>query len=55
MDFNWTLAGVAIAIFFTGYYIGWFARGKWEEKKHLVAAFGKDLKKKVEEKKKKKK
>jgi hypothetical protein len=45
MEFNITFAVIVVVTFVAAYYIGWYARGKWEEKKHLVAAFGKDLKK----------
>jgi len=53
MEFNLIFAVIAAVTFFVGYYIGWYARGKWEEKKHLIAKFGKDLKNKADKRKKK--
>ena len=48
MEFNALLAGIVIATFFGGYYVGWYTRGWWEEKKHL---FGKNLKEREKKKK----
>jgi len=46
VDFNIAFAAIAVVIFFSGYYLGWFARGKWDQKKLTFGEFGKKLKKK---------
>lgn len=43
MPFSLEIALAVIITFFFSYYLGWWARGKWEEKKHV---FVKDSKRK---------
>ena len=46
VDFNITFAAIAVVTFVLAYYLGWYARGKWDEKKLTFGEFGKKLKKK---------
>jgi len=51
MDFNWLFAGIGVAVFISGYYLGWVARGKWDKNRLTLTKMGKELKKLREEKK----
>jgi len=45
MDFNWLFAGIGVAVFLSGYYLGWIARGKWDKNRLTLTKMGKELKK----------